>query len=516
MNALFLTLLNMSIGASWTVLAVLLLRLLLRKAPKWITCLLWAIPALRLLIPVFWESDFSLVPSSRVIPANIAQTDTPFIYSRLKEINSAVNPILTQQADNLGTILQIATALWAVGLGLMLVYSIISWLHLRHTVRASICCQKQVYICDDVKSPFILGILFPRIYLPSGLDPDTTAHVLAHENAHLKRLDYLWKPLGYLLLSIYWFNPLIWVAYILLCRDIERACDEKVLQNMDEKAKLHYAKALVDCSTHRRMILTCPIAFGEVGVTSRIKAVLSYKKPAFWIVAVAFIAGAVTSVCFLTNPRSCQHSYRSRITLAATCTQQGKETFTCDLCGHSYTAILQPCTHNYGIPTVLLPSDCANHGQEKLTCLNCGFSMVMPLPLAADVHELHTVTTSEPTCTHPGEIKTYCARCNFAAYQPTAEAEHTFRQTQLVNPTCRKDGKQVMRCAHCGLEKVLELKATGAHVYKNGSSRCVICGHQDTNREEFFQGKSPGLMSDVVSTKPKIPQWPEIEWGTSP
>jgi len=516
MNSVFLNLLNMSIAATWTVLAVLLLRLLLRKAPKRIICLLWAIPALRLLIPVFWESGFSLLPSAQVIPTDISQAETPIIYSGLNEINSTVNPMLTQQADHLTLLLETAFIIWLIGVGILLLYSIISWLRLRFMVRASIAQSPGVYLCDEVKSPFIFGILRPRIYLPSGLDKITMDHVLAHEQAHLKRLDHLWKPLGYLLLSIYWFNPLLWVAYILLCRDIERACDEKVLADMDEEAKLQYAKALVDCSTHRRMILTCPIAFGEVGVVSRIKAVLSYKKPALWIVAVAFIAGAVTSVCFLTNPRSCQHSYRSQITLAATCTHPGKETFTCDLCGHSYMATLQPCTHNYDVPRVLQPSDCSNHGQEELTCRDCDFTIVMSLLLAADVHELHTVTVSEPTCTHPGEIKTYCARCNFAAYQPTAEAEHTFRQTQLVNPTCRKDGKQVMRCAHCGLEKVLELKATGAHVYKNGSSKCMICGHQDTNREEFFQGNSPGLMSDVVSTKPKIPQWPVIEWGASP
>ena len=516
MNTLFLQLLNMSIAATWAVLAVLLLRLALRKAPKRILCLLWAIPALRLLIPVFFESDLSLVPSPQVIPADIVGAETPIIYSGISQVDATVNPVLTQNPGLIDRFLHIAATLWLCGMGIALLYSVISWLYLRFTVRASLEYRKGIYLCDQVKSPFILGILAPRIYLPSGIDEGTLEHVLAHESAHLKRLDHLWKPLGYLLLSIHWFNPVMWVAYILLCRDIERACDEKVLSATDEAGRVSYARALVNCSVHRRMILTCPVAFGEVSVKSRIKAVLSYKKPALWLILAAFLAGGITSLCFLTNPRPCTHRYQGQITLAATCTQKGNETFTCRDCGHTYMAMTDPCAHSYGLPQVLIPSDCANHGQEQLTCLDCDFTIVMSLPLAADVHELHTVTVSEPTCTHPGEIKTYCARCNFAAYQPTAEAEHTFRQTQLVNPTCRKDGKQVMRCAHCGLEKVLELKATGAHVYKNGSSKCMICGHQDTNREEFFQGNSPGLMSDVVSTKPKIPQWPVIEWGASP
>ena len=516
MTELFVTLLNMSIAASWTILAVLLLRPLLRKAPKWITCLLWAIPALRLLIPVFRESALSLVPSSQVIPANIAQAETPIINSGLSEIDSAVNPVLTRQAHSLSGILQFAVTAWIIGLGVMLLYSLISWLYLRYTVRASLRYRDRVYLCDEVKSPFIFGILFPGIYLPSGLDEGTMTHVLAHENAHLKRFDHLWKPLGYLLLTVYWFNPLLWVAYILLCRDIERACDEKVLRDVDESVKKEYAKALVDCSTHRRMILTCPIAFGEVSVKSRVKAVLSYKKPAVWIVVLAFLAGIVTSVCFLTSPKACAHNYQSSITLSATCTKRGNETFTCTKCGHSYMAMVQPCDHNYGVPAVLAPSDCANHGSEELTCLDCGFTTVRTLPLAENIHDLRTSVTAEATCCAAGEITTACSRCSYATHQPTQLIEHTFRQQKLEKATCVKDGKQVMRCTLCGLEETIILRATGNHRYANGSAYCSDCGIADDNRYAFFQGNGSGLLSDVVGSTPQGPQWPVIEWDLRP
>jgi len=477
MTELFLTFLNMSIAASWTILAVLLLRPLLRKAPKWITSLLWAIPALRLLIPVFWESDISLLPSAQVFPTDIAQAETPIIYSGISEVNSAVNPILTRQADGLTGLLETLSVIWLIGAGLLLVYSLVSWLRLRFTVRASMLLRDRVYICDDVKSPFILGIFRPRIYLPSGLEEPTVTHVLAHEDAHLKRMDHIWKPFGYLLLSIYWFNPLMWVAYILLCRDIERACDEKVLQHIDGAAKLGYAKALVDCSTHRRMILTCPVAFGEVGVKSRIKAVLSYKKPAFWVILVAITVSILTSACFLTNPKACAHSYEGQVTLASTCTDQGNETFTCRKCSHSYMAMTAVCDHSYGEPLVLIPSDCATQGTQQLTCADCGHVTTVQLPLAPDAHDLHTVTETKPACGIPGKSKTTCTRCSFTEYKDIPALEHSYELTERVEPNCSHSGKEIYTCKLCDHQVKKRLPRNGQHNWQRVDRYVTTCSY---------------------------------------
>ena len=516
MNTLFLTLLNMSIAATWAILAVLLLRPLLRKAPKWICCLLWAIPALRLLIPAFWESDLSLMPSAQVIPTDIAQAETPMIYSGISEINSTVNPLLTRQVDSLPSLLEIAATVWVIGLGILLLYSIVSWMRLRLMVRQSMRHEQGFYLCDAVKSPFILGIFRPRIYLPTGLDEETIRHVTAHEKAHLKRLDHLWKPLGYLLLSIYWFNPLLWVAYILLCRDIERACDEQVLRTMDDQGKLRYAKALVDCSTHRKMILTCPVAFGEISVKSRIKAVLTYKKPAFWVVLVAFIAGAVTSLCFLTNPTACRHHYQGEITLAATCTQKGHETFTCTDCGHSYMAMLSPCQHAY-IAVVLQPSDCANHGTEELTCVDCGFVTTRSLPLATDLHDLLDRTFKEPACGTAGIGHTTCSRCSYLHAYELPALEHQYEVTEREEPCCSRSGKEVQTCKLCGHQVKKLLPRNGKHSWHGDkySRICGCCGMTDWGVPPMDFGTST---NNTRYRKPqtKDPTQEPIRWDLSP
>lgn len=284
MISVFLKLLNISITASWLLFAILVVRLFLRKAPKWTVCLLWVILAVRLVLPFSIESSFSLLPSAQVIPENIVQAEAPAIYSGISQINSAVNPILLQSTTRENTLEQIVGTLcivWLAGVGVMLLYSTVSWLLLRFRLRISVRQQDNVYLCDHIQSPFVFGVIVPRIYIPSGLDSSALQYVLAHEKAHIHRRDHLWKPLGYLLLSVYWFNPLMWVGYILLCRDIESACDEKVLSHIGEDSKAGYAGALLECSAHRRMILTCPVAFGEVGVAARIKNALRYKKPAY-------------------------------------------------------------------------------------------------------------------------------------------------------------------------------------------------------------------------------------------
>lgn len=310
MNEVFLKILNMSITASWLILAVLLARLLLVKAPKWTRCLLWGLVAVRLILPVSLQTAFSLIPSSETIPADIAVQPDPAIRSGITIVNQTVNPILrssftpapSDSVNPLQVWIALAAAVWIAGVAAMLLYAFFSFLILKRRVRACVPIGGRARACDEVRSPFILGVFKPVIYVPSSLCEEALEHVLEHENAHLSRRDHWWKPLGYLLLSVYWFNPLCWLAYILLCRDIEMACDEKVVRAMDREKAAAYSQALLDCSRPRRSIAACPLAFGEVGVKQRIKGILNYKKPAFWIVVAAAVVAVGLAVFLMTDP----------------------------------------------------------------------------------------------------------------------------------------------------------------------------------------------------------------------
>ena len=311
MSGIFLKLLNLSISASWLVLAVLALRLVLRRAPKWVNVLLWGMVALRLMLPFSIESALSLIPSAETLSPEVVRFDpAPTITSGVTIIDNAVNPSLRESfaAAPLASVnplyvwTYLAGWVWLIGLAAMLLYALVSYLRLRRRVSASIPLRENIYVCDEVPSPFILGIVHPRIYLPSALDEAQRGSVLSHERAHLARRDHWWKPLGFALLAVYWFNPLLWLAYTLLCRDIELACDERVLRGMDAGQIKDYSSALLACSVPRRMIAACPLAFGEVGVGARVKNALRYKKPAFWVVAVSVVVCTVVAVCFLTNP----------------------------------------------------------------------------------------------------------------------------------------------------------------------------------------------------------------------
>ena len=313
MSGIFLKLLNLSISASWLVLVVLALRLVLKRAPKWVNVLLWGMVALRLMLPFSIESALSLIPSAETVSPEVVQFDpAPTITSGVEFIDNAVNPSLSESfaAAPLASVnplyvwTYLAGWVWLIGLAAMLAYALVSYLRLRRRVSASIPLRENIYVCDEVPSPFILGIVRPRIYLPSALDETQRGSVLSHERAHLARRDHWWKPLGYALLAVYWFNPLLWLAYTLLCRDIELACDERVLRGMDAGQVKDYSSALLACSVPRRMLAACPLAFGEVGVGARVKNALRYKKPAFWVVAASVAVCVVVAVCFLTNPRT--------------------------------------------------------------------------------------------------------------------------------------------------------------------------------------------------------------------
>lgn len=311
MAAIFLKLLNLSISASWLVLAVLVLRLGSKRSPKWMNVLLWGIVALRLVLPFSIESALSLIPSAETVsPAAVQFAPAPTITSGVSVIDNAVNPSLSEHfaavpgmsVNPLYVWTEIAGWVWLIGLGAMLLYALVSYLRLRRRVSVSLPIQENIYLCDAISSPFILGIVKPRIYLPSGLDEVQRQNVLAHERAHLARYDHWWKPLGFALLAVYWFNPLLWLAYALLCRDIELACDERVIRTMDASAVKTYSTVLLACSMPHKAVISCPLAFGEVGVKERVRNALHYKKPAFWIVAASAIVCIAVAVCFLTNP----------------------------------------------------------------------------------------------------------------------------------------------------------------------------------------------------------------------
>jgi beta-lactamase regulating signal transducer with metallopeptidase domain len=312
MLVIFRMLFNISVSASILAAAVIVFRLLFKKAPKWIICLLWGLVGLRLVFPFSVESIIGLLPRSNII------TDSGTVNTGIY----AVDDVITGMAHSIATVAAPATHsaktgmgttavigeilfyVWLAGFIAMTVASVVSFIKIRLKVNQSIKLRDNIYICDEIDTPFILGIFRPEIFIPSGLDETKIQSIIAHENSHIHRKDNWWKPLGFLLLSVYWFNPVMWIAYILLCRDIEFACDEKVLKDLTAEEVANYSQTLLDCSKPGRLVTVCPLSFGEVGVKQRIKSALSYKKPALWIIIAALIISAVLAVAFTTKQRS--------------------------------------------------------------------------------------------------------------------------------------------------------------------------------------------------------------------
>lgn len=310
MSELFLKIVNMSISASWVVVAVLALRFCLKKAPKWVNVLLWGIVAARMVFPFSIESVLSLIPSAETISPTIMMEQSPSVQTGVPALNHVINPVISgsftpapgASANPLQIWIPVLAGIWLFGIVALFLYSAVSYCRLRRKVCEAVILRDNIYQSENVCSPFVLGIIRPKIYLPYHMDSREVGHVIAHEQTHIRRKDHWWKPLGFLLLTIHWFNPLMWLSYVLLCRDIELACDEKVIGKMGNAQRADYTQALVACSVDRRLIAACPLAFGEIGVKERVKSVMNYKKPAFWIVLASVIVCAVIAVCFLTNP----------------------------------------------------------------------------------------------------------------------------------------------------------------------------------------------------------------------
>ena len=324
MENVFLELFNMSITASWLVLAVILFRFVFKKVPKAFRVVMWGLVAFRLICPFSFESVLSIIPTTETLSPQLVHSNSsvqvsgsqildyvgnnPVFYELgIKNGSVVFNEIGAPDCDFVNPLLiitYIASIIWIVGMAIMLLYTAISYLRIVKKVKEATPLKENIWICDNISTPFILGVVKPRIFIPSSTNDEDLKFVIAHEKAHIKRGDHLWKPLGFMLLTIYWFNPLFWVAYILLCRDIELACDEKVIKQMGAEIKKSYSEALINCSVSRKMVSACPLAFSETGVKGRIKSVLNYKKPAFWVIVVAIISAIAITICFMTNPKT--------------------------------------------------------------------------------------------------------------------------------------------------------------------------------------------------------------------
>ena len=535
----------MSIAASWLALAVILLRIFLKRGPKWIVCLLWGIVGLRLVMPFAFESTISLIPSAEVIPPNLAASETPAIYSGIPAVNSAVNPLVTQYSsaggDIIEKVLHYAAIAWIAGAAVILVYSALTYLRLRHQVRVSIRSRDNLYICDNVESPFLLGLFRPRIYVPSGMGDEYLEYVIAHENAHIKRRDHWWKPLGFLLLAVYWFNPLLWVVYILLCRDIECACDEKVIAGMDPTGKIGYSEALTACSIHRRMIMACPVAFGEVSVKARIKDVFRYKKPAFWVVCACVVLCVIMAGCFLTNPVPCVHAYEGQITTEPTCTETGIQTRLCSHCQHSYTVTVDMVAHTYDDGVVTDPATCTHQGTKLRQCVCCGDKITEAIEETGhisngtiyvkepncteegeeyticgqcsdlfvtrvlqtnDNHDLQEKVLKEATCTHPGEGTRTCSRCGYSESCSYGQLDHSYVKTNSQEGTCSTNGWYTLVCTGCGDTYTVNT-GKGSHkwVWFNSEYKiCEYCGWRRRNKEYVPFGNNMDDSNDLYQS----------------
>lgn len=327
MENVFLQILNNAITVSVLILVIMLVRILGRKMPKWITCLLWILVAAKLILPFPIESKFSLLPTGNPIPTHIAMENNSWSYAQAgnpgneNKTNVANSRDTAYRSGTLANLasgdsaygrpkganplqifIRVGTGVWIAGSIMMILYAAAAYVKVKRKVRISVKTGKNIYECDDIEDPFILGIIRPRIYLSSGMPEETKNYVLRHERAHLDRKDYLWKPLGFLILSVYWFQPLCWAAYILMSRDIEYACDEKAIRGEKESVRADYCRALLICSMPKKMIAACPVAFGENGVKGRVKNMMNYKKPTFWISGISVVIVLLVAVCFATSP----------------------------------------------------------------------------------------------------------------------------------------------------------------------------------------------------------------------
>ena len=308
MEDMFLSVLNMSLTSSYVIFIILILRLLLKRAPKAISYALWAVAAFRLLCPTSFESLFSLIPiNTAAIPQNIAYQQIPQINSGISPVDTYINgslpaPTVYASVNPLQIYLMIGAYLWFCGVAAMLIYSVISVVLLKGQLKSGSHLEGNIYVADNLKTPFVLGIFSPQIFIPAGLSEEEKGYIIRHEQTHIRRFDHIIKPLAFFILCLHWFNPLVWFAFKLMSMDMELSCDERVIREMGSGIKKAYSSSLLSLATGRRTWNGSPLAFGEGNVKSRIKNVLRYKKSGFWILAGSIIIVTAVGIGLLANP----------------------------------------------------------------------------------------------------------------------------------------------------------------------------------------------------------------------
>ena len=501
MAELLFAYLRISFSASIMILAVLLVRPLLRKAPRNITCLLWLLVALRLLIPFELESPISLQPRPVTEPVNITElvplpvTPTPELTHEAQpdSVPQVQQPVIDAQPDTSLNIEPetVITILWASGSLGLLIYAAISLAVLHHRVRDAVHCPDGAWESDRIADAFLLGYWKPRIYLPSVLPHRDRELIVAHERSHQSRGDQWWKLLGLVCLSVHWFNPLVWLGFWLMCRALEAACDEKLIQNLNLEQRKDYSMALLNSGKRMSGFLSYPVSFGEVNLKHRIKNVLSYRKPGLWVTLGAITLAAVIAVCFMTDPKECIHEFDSEVTAEATCMETGIRTDICKLCEYSTSTSIPATGHCYDDGVVTLKASCTTEGTLTYHCSTCDHTRTESLPMAAHVFDAG-VETQAATCSEKGVLTYTCKTCGKTETGTIDILAHSFGEKTVTKaPTCVSDGEISVSCTVCGHHELVEkTPKTNDHDYQNnvirnptcidpgkGQKVCTLCGH---------------------------------------
>ena len=495
--------LRISFFGSVMILSVLLARPLLRKAPRNMICLLWLLVALRLLIPFELESPISLQPHPMHDPITVIEADT----QQAPEEDPVTEPVVDIQPESPASVTEpqhsffrriepetVLTVLWICGCAGLLLYAAVSLTVLRHRVREAVRCPDGVWESDRIADAFLLGYWKPRIYLPVILPHRDRELIVAHERSHQSRGDHWWKLLGLICLSIHWFNPLVWLGFCMMCRDIEAACDEKVIAKLDLEQRKDYSMALLNSGKRMAGFLGYPVSFGEVHLKYRIKRVLNYRKPGLWATLGAVTLTGVIAICFMTNPEAqaaCVHEFDSAVTSAPTCLEAGVQTDTCKLCGYSRSVPVSATGHRFDDGTITLEATCTAEGTLTYRCSTCSHTLTEAIPRAAHLFDTGTETQAS-TCSEQGILTYTCKTCGKTQTETTATLAHTYGEKTVTKaPTCISEGELSVSCKVCGHQKPVEtIPKSKDHHYENqvirkptcidpgqGQKVCKLCGH---------------------------------------
>lgn len=497
LEALFLTYLRTSFFGSVMILAVLLLRPLLRKAPRNICCILWLLVAVRLLLPFQLESQLSLQPRPMTDAVSITE-----VAPEPSPVTDVQPPVTVDQPEadgqpplsRNGIPKAVLAVIWtAGGLG-MIIYAAVSLAKLRKRVWDAIRCPDGVWESDRIADAFLLGYWKPRIYLPIRLNQRDRELIIRHERAHQSRKDQWWKLLGLVCLSIHWFNPLVWLGYVLMCRDIETACDEKVIEDLTLSQRKEYSLALLNRGKRLSGLLSYSVAFGEVNLKHRIQGVLNYRKPGLWVTCGAVTVAVTIAVCFMTNPvdqQNCVHEFDSVVTVQASCLKAGVRTDTCKRCDYSRTEEVPAISHRYDAGTVIQEASCTAEGKRTHTCTLCNEHKTEAIPMLEHAYDEGTQTQA-PTCSEKGIVTYTCKTCGYLHTEETDTLPHTFgEKTVTKSPTCISEGEICVSCTVCGHQEPVEtIPKSQDHNYENkvirkptcvdpgmGQEVCTLCGH---------------------------------------